>query len=67
MAISAGVGNLVLVCHRRADKAECVASDVYIGDGLFNAWHVTGDTLLACASNLVMRVFFNRTYMWTVR
>ena len=66
MAISAGVGNLVLVCHRRVDKSEGVASDVYIGDGLFNTRHVTGDALVACASHFVMRVFFNRTHVRTV-
>ena len=66
MAIGAGVGDFVLVCHRRTDKSEGVAPDVYIGNGLFNAWHVTGDALVACASDFVMRVFFNRTYVRTV-
>ena len=66
MAISAGVGNLVLVRHRRADEAKGVAPNVYIGNGLFNTWHVTGYALVACASNFVMRVFFNRTYVRTV-
>jgi hypothetical protein len=44
-----------------------VARDVYIGDSLFDTWHVTGDALVAGACNLVMRVFFNRTYVRAVR
>ena len=66
MAIRAGVGNLIPVCHRRADKSKGVAPDVYIGDGLFNARHVTGDALVACASTLVMRMFFNGAGMRSV-
>lgn len=67
MAISAGIRNLVLVCHGWADKSESVATNVHIGDRLFDPRHVTGDTLIACASNLVVRVFFNGAYVRPVR
>ena len=67
MAISTGIRNLVLVGHCRADKSEGMASDIYVGDGLFDAGHVTGDALTACAFHFVMRVFGNGTYVRTVQ
>ena len=54
----AGIRNLVDVGHRGRNKAKSVTPDVHIGDSLLNFRHVAGDTFIACASGLVMSMFF---------
>ena len=53
----AGIRDLQRVAHGRADKAEGVAADVHIAEGLGDLRHVAGDTVAARAVGLVMRVF----------
>lgn len=63
MTICAGIRNLVIIGHCRADEPERVTANVDISDRLFNFRHVTSDTLVSRASDLVMCVFFSRTCM----
>ena len=67
MAAGARIRDLVLVCHGRSDESEGVATNVHIGDRLFDTRHVAGYALIAGAPGLVMRVFFNRGRVRTVR
>ena len=67
MAGGARIRNLVLIGHLRANKSERVAADVYIGDGLLDLRHMTGNTVISCASDLVMRVLFYRACVRAVR
>src|ERR1700721_2964560 len=38
---------------------EGVTSDILISDSLLDFWHVTGDTFVASAANLMMRMCFD--------
>ena len=67
MAIGAGIWNLILVRHCRADKSEGVATHVHIGNRLFDPRHMTRDALVTSAPALVMRVFFNGARVRAVR
>ena len=59
MGADARIRDLVLVGHGRTDESESVATNVHIGDRLFDPRHVAGYALIAGAPSLMMRVFFN--------
>ena len=67
MASCAGVWNLVSVRHSRRDESESMASDVYVGDRLFDLGHVAGYAVVPRTTGFVMRVRFDRGCVRPVR
>lgn len=63
----ARIRNFICSRHRRGNESKGVAADVLIGERLFDLWHVTRDALPARAAGFVVRVFFDRARMRTVR
>ncbi len=67
MADIAGIWDLQLLCLRWRDEAESVTADVHIGNRLLDLRHVTGDTFISAARDLVMSVLFNGSSVRTIR
>jgi hypothetical protein len=68
MTRSAWIGNFVFLGHCGRDEAESVSVNHRIRWAFrFNRGHVASDTLTACASFLVVRVFLEGCCSWTVR
>ena len=66
MANGAGVGNLEGVGVAGSDETKCMASDIHVGNRLFDSRHMTRDTLAAGAVRGMMRVRFDSRRVGTV-
>ena len=68
MTRCAGIGNLVLIAHRRCDELERVSVNHRISRAFrFNRGHVACDTLASSTAVLVVRVLLDRRCSWAVR
>ena len=63
MADIARIRDFQAVGSVRIDEVERVASDIHIGDGLLDLWHVAGNALTAGAPNRVMGMLLDRRGM----
>ena len=59
VAARTGVGDLELIRQLRRNEFECMASDVDVGNFLFDFRHVAGDTLASSASDRMMSMRFD--------
>jgi len=66
VACRAGIRDFVLIRHGRADKSKSMTSNVNVRDGLFDLWHMTGDTLATRTARFVMCMLFDCAYVWAI-